>query len=165
MTPAKGKKLLPRVTRHFNSQQLLTILTLLVACFTQLDVVRDSPILNSEVDSPERKEAERQTQLFLGTVLQCILPVVAKSNLRLIGGLLGLFMERCELHIIAQSRVRMLLFDMFQIITCVILQPGLSLLTSFLSRIEVIKADIASGVVDTVEGPTEEDMLAWYVLN
>ena len=121
MTPAKGKKLLPRVTRHFNSQQLLTILTLLVACFTQLDVVRDAPILNSEVDSPERKEAERQTQLFLGTVLQCILPVVAKSNLRLIGGLLGLFMERCELHIIAQSRVCMLLFDMFQIITCVIL--------------------------------------------
>ena len=106
--PAKGKKLLPRVTRHFSAQQLLTILTLVVACFIQLDVVRDAPLLDSGVDSPERKEVERQTQIFVGSVLQSILSVVAKSNLRLIGGLLGLFMERCELHVVARSKVSLL---------------------------------------------------------
>jgi DNA topoisomerase 2-associated protein PAT1 len=105
MMPVKGKKLLTRVARHFNSQQLLTILTLLVACFNQLDVVREAPLLDSGVESPERAEVAQQTQTFLATIFQCISPVIAKSNMRLIGGLLGLFMERCEVHIVARSRV------------------------------------------------------------
>lgn len=105
LKPAKGKRLLPRIARHLSSQQMLTVLTLLVACFSQLDVVIGAPLLDSLEDSPERQEVDTQTQLFLSTVIQTILPVIAKTGLRLISGLLGLLMERCELHIVARSIV------------------------------------------------------------
>ena len=105
LQPAKGKRLLPRVVRHLSSQQMLTVLTLLVACFSQLDVVIGAPILDSLEDSPERQAVDNQTQLFLSTVMQTIFPVIAKTSLRLISGLVGLLMERCELHKVIQSRV------------------------------------------------------------
>jgi DNA topoisomerase 2-associated protein PAT1 len=105
LTPTKGKRLLPRLTRHFNSQQMLTMLTLLVACFNQLDVVRQAPILDSQEESREQMDGERQTQAFLGSVLQSILPVVAKAALRLISGLLGLLLDRSDIVAVAKTRV------------------------------------------------------------
>jgi DNA topoisomerase 2-associated protein PAT1 len=103
--PTKGKKLLPRLCRHLNNQQMLTMLTLLAACFSQLDVIAKAPLLDSLEDTPERDDAERQTQAFLGSVLQSILPVVAKANLRLISGLLGLLLDRSNIVTITQTRV------------------------------------------------------------
>ena len=44
---------------------------------------------------------------------------------------------------------------------CTACQPGLLLLTAFLSRVEVIRADMSSGAIDASERPTEEDMLSW----
>ena len=84
---------------------MLTLLTLLVACFSQLDVVIDSPLLDSQEDSAERKEAERQTHTFMTTVLQCVSHTINGANLRLISGLLGLFMERCDTVSVGESRV------------------------------------------------------------
>ncbi|KAJ7260002.1 topoisomerase II-associated protein PAT1 [Mycena haematopus] len=94
LSPSKGKKLLPRLTRHIGSSRMLTLLTLLVACFTQLDVVKDAPLLDGLEDSPERAETERQTQAFLGSVLQSILPIVATLELHVVTALLGLLIHR-----------------------------------------------------------------------
>src|SRR5271156_1323421 len=77
LTPTKGKKILPRLTRHLSSQRMLTLLTLLVACFSQLDVVHQAPCLDYIKDTQERSDVERQTQAFLGSVMQSILPVVS----------------------------------------------------------------------------------------
>lgn len=123
LTPAKGKRILPRLSRHIQPGRMLTLLTLLVACFSQLDVVKyahlldlpedshlhtqsRSPSSKSDVNPPDRDEVERQTQAFLGSVLQSILPVVAKAELRLISGLLGLLLDRSDAVMIAQTRVR-----------------------------------------------------------
>ena len=84
---------------------MLTMLTLLVACFGQLDVVVQAPMLDSLKDTPERGEVDHQTQMFLGSVLQSILPVVAKAGLRLISGLLGLLLDRSNISRIAQTKV------------------------------------------------------------
>lgn len=111
LSPTKGKKILPRLTRHLSTQQMLTMLTLLVACFNQLDVVNQAPLLDSLEDTRERKEAERQTQAFLGSVLQSILPVVAKASLRLVSGLLGLLLDRSDIIAVTQSRVCYELFS------------------------------------------------------
>jgi len=105
LTPAKGKKILPRLTRHLRSQQMLTMLTLLVACFSQLDVIIRAPSLDSLEATRERAEVERQTQAFLGSVLQSILPVVAKAGLRLVSGLLGLLLDRSDIVAVTQTRV------------------------------------------------------------
>lgn len=88
---------------------MLTLLTLLVACFNQLDVVIKAPLLDSLDDTRERQEVDHQTQTFLGSVLQSILPVVAKASLRLVSGLLGLLLDRSDIVAVTQTRVRDLL--------------------------------------------------------
>jgi DNA topoisomerase 2-associated protein PAT1 len=105
LTLTKGKKLLPRLSRHLNNQQMLTMLTLLVACFNQLDVVTNGPLLDTLGESRAQQDAERQTQAFLGSVLQSILPVVAKSSLRLVSGLLGLLLDRTDIVAVTKTRV------------------------------------------------------------
>ncbi|KAK7030736.1 PAT1 domain-containing protein [Favolaschia claudopus] len=129
LSPSKGKKLLPRLTRHIGSPRMLTLMTLLVACFTQLDVVKQAPLLDVVEDSPARDEAERQTQAFLGSVLQSILPIVANLELHVVTALLGLLIDRSH-DIAAVAKTK----------------PGLALLTLFLSRVEVIKQSWATGV-------------------
>lgn len=88
---------------------MLTLLTLLVACFPQLDVVKQAPTLDSIQDEQlhqlQRAEVERQTQAFLGSVMQSILPVVSVANLRLVTGLLGLLLDRSDIVAVARTRV------------------------------------------------------------
>ncbi|EEB88417.1 hypothetical protein MPER_13761, partial [Moniliophthora perniciosa FA553] len=104
LSVAKGKKLLPRLTRHLDNQRMLTLLTLLIACFSQLDVVVDAPLLDAPEETPDRSEVERQTQAFLSGVIQSILPVIAKGSLRLVSGLLGLLLDRNDVVAIAKTR-------------------------------------------------------------
>ncbi|KAF7309684.1 PAT1 domain-containing protein [Mycena indigotica] len=128
LQPSKGKKLLPRLTRHIDHPRMLTLMTLLVACFTQMDVVKEAPLLDSLDESSERAETDRQTQAFLTSVLQSILPVVTKLELHIVTALLGLLIDRSEnIGLLAQTK------------------PGLALLTLFLSRVEVIKQAWATG--------------------
>ncbi|EJD07401.1 uncharacterized protein FOMMEDRAFT_100603 [Fomitiporia mediterranea MF3/22] len=143
LMPAKGKKLLPRLARHLNTQQLLQVICLLVACFSQLDVVKNAAVLDVQEDSSERREVDRQTQLFLSTVLQSILPVVAKFKLGVVVGMMGLLMEHCDMGLVIHSR------------------PGQALLTAFLSRAEEIKSEMMAGSIDPSEIPTEEDLQSW----
>ncbi|KAF9525973.1 topoisomerase II-associated protein PAT1 [Crepidotus variabilis] len=145
LTPSKGKKILPRLTRHLTNQRLLTLLTLLVACFHQLDVVKQALILDDVHDTVERLEVERQTAAFLGSVMQSILPVVSTANLRLVTGLLGLLLDRSNIVAVAQTR------------------PGLALLTLFLSRVEVIKQTIAT-TPDVSDSPTLEESQQWRMI-
>lgn len=96
---------------------MLTLLTLLVACFSQLDVVKQAPILDSVKDSQERSDVERQTQAFLGSVMQSILPVVSVANLRLVSGLLGLLLDRSDIVAVARTRVRISVISLTNIVT------------------------------------------------
>lgn len=84
---------------------MLTLLTLLVACFGQLDVVRQAPVLDNYQDTTDRMDADRQTQAFLGSVMQSILPVVTVATLRLVTGLLGLLLTRSNIVEVARSKV------------------------------------------------------------
>jgi DNA topoisomerase 2-associated protein PAT1 len=140
LSAAKGKKILPRVTRHFDQQRMNTLLTLLIACFTQLDVISHAALLDTLDDTPERADVERQTQAFLSSVLQSILPIIVKGNLRLVCGLVGLLMHGQDIAAIAKSR------------------PGLALLTLFLTRVEVIR----QGEVDEI--PTQDDFAQWQLM-
>ncbi|KIK60307.1 hypothetical protein GYMLUDRAFT_200380 [Collybiopsis luxurians FD-317 M1] len=140
LSAAKGKKILPRVTRHFDQQRMNTLLTLLIACFSQLDVVAHATILDQFEDTPERADVERQTQAFLTSVLQSILPIIVKGNLRLVCGLVGLLMHGQDVVAIAKTR------------------PGVALLTLFLTRVEVIR----QGEVDEI--PTQDDFAQWQLM-
>jgi DNA topoisomerase 2-associated protein PAT1 len=129
MSVTKGKKLLPRVLRHISYQQTLVLLTLLIATFDTLDVVRDAPILDMNPNDPAfyatsaargamplnvalqkktRRQVEAETELFLKTAMPLVMGVIANSQLRIIAGMLGLLIERNDLIKIAKTKVCML---------------------------------------------------------
>jgi hypothetical protein len=84
---------------------MFTLLTLLVACFDQLDVVQQAHLLDTVEETRERADAERQSEAFLIGVLHSILPVVARADLRLVTGLLGLLLDRTNIVLVARSGV------------------------------------------------------------
>lgn len=106
ITPIKGKKLLPRVARLLDNQRMQIILTLIVACFSQLDVIVQAPLLDTLEETREVLDLEGQTQAFLSSVVQSILPVIAKAQMRLITGLFGLLLESNNVIAVARTRVR-----------------------------------------------------------
>ncbi|KAI0064818.1 hypothetical protein BV25DRAFT_1822555 [Artomyces pyxidatus] len=72
------------------------MLMLLVARFSQMDIVIHASIHDAPEENPEQTELERQTQTFLGSV----------AGLRLVSGLLGLLLERSDIIAITQTRMR-----------------------------------------------------------
>ena len=105
ITPVKGKKLLPRLTRHLDNSRLMTLLTLLVACFSQLDVVQNSHFLDQAEDSPEKRETEAQTTAFLASVMQSIMPATAVTRADTLRGCLIALMQYNNIGAIARTRV------------------------------------------------------------
>lgn len=72
------------------------MLTLLVACFSQLDVVSDATIV---YDTSEATDA------FLATVMHTMMLVVAKITLTPISGLLELLIKHNDIMTICHTRV------------------------------------------------------------
>ncbi|EJU03555.1 hypothetical protein DACRYDRAFT_114933 [Dacryopinax primogenitus] len=134
--PAKGKKLLPRILRHLSQKESLTVVTLLIACFSQIDVVRKAYILDKP-DSPEKLEMEKQTELFLSTILPALISALRRAGLRLVSGLLGHLITRCNVAEVARTR------------------PGLELLTMFLAQAEGLKH------ASEPDAPSAEELEQW----
>jgi DNA topoisomerase 2-associated protein PAT1 len=105
ITLAKGKKLLPRLLRNVAPARLNLFLTLIVACYGQLDVVRDAPLLDRLEDTPQKREVERETDAFVASVVPLLMGLVKNAPLRLVSGLVGLLFEAGDLTTIAQTKV------------------------------------------------------------
>lgn len=116
----KGKKAIPRIFNHIDDQQRLTILTMIMVHLDILDVVRlAQPQQNASQPSSIARE---QIDLFLQAVMPSLFSYVTEAPLNVVIGLLGLVVERVNLHAVAQTRV------------------GLSVLTMLLSRAAIVKA-------------------------
>lgn len=126
MSVTKCKKLLPRLLRHTSYQQTLVLLTLLIATFDTLDVVRDAPTLDMNPNDPAfyanstsrgsaplniasqkktRKQVELETEIFLNAAIPLVMGVIGSAQLRIVTGMLGLLVERNDLLKIAKSKV------------------------------------------------------------
>ncbi|KZT43122.1 hypothetical protein SISSUDRAFT_1040559 [Sistotremastrum suecicum HHB10207 ss-3] len=145
LAPAKGKRVIPRVLRHLDPRRQLGLLYAIVANFSQLDVVIDAHYLDTPQDSPERKEVERQTQLFITHVFQSYLPLLQDLTLQPIHEMTILLLERGNLVLLAKSR------------------PGLHLLTFILSQVENFKQEIAEGS-QRAGLPTSSELQSWQTL-
>lgn len=119
LSATKGKKLLPRALRHTDPQQTLTLLTLLVATFDTLDVVRDAhvldmnpsdPLFNATAASyapgrPSRLEVEASTETFLNATIPLVMGTIGRAPLRIVTGMMGLLIERNDLLKVAKTKV------------------------------------------------------------
>ncbi|KAF7732292.1 hypothetical protein EC973_005188 [Apophysomyces ossiformis] len=142
----KGKKLIPRIVRHLNSDQNLTMITVIVANFARLQVCRHVIYPGTMVADAE--EAKRQqfvtfedVELFMNTTVPPLLAFIAEVPLRVVNGLLQVFMEKNDIETIARSR------------------PGLAFLTMLLSRAEILKQ--GGGSLLGLGPPNAEELAQW----
>jgi DNA topoisomerase 2-associated protein PAT1 len=107
--PAKGKRLLSRLTKYLGQRNLL-LLTLLVALFPQVDVVAKAPLLDSVEPSDLRTEIETQTAAWLDAVPGVILAAVTQASLAHISSWFAMLLERTNIVKIASTQVIHALF-------------------------------------------------------
>ena len=115
----KGKKAIPRIFRHMDPEQRVTILTMIVVHLDTLDVVRRAQLAPGEAQpSPEVREA---VDLFSHAVMPSLLMYVSEAPFNVIIGLLGLVIAQTHVQTVAKTRI------------------GLGILTMMLSRAEIVK--------------------------
>ncbi|CAI2184272.1 2899_t:CDS:10, partial [Funneliformis geosporum] len=141
LSVAKGKKVIPRVLRHCLPDQILTLITMLVANFEALDVCKGAIWGPQGIISPVMLE---EIELFMNTVVPPLLQFVAEAPMRIVLGLFGLFIERNSIVWVARSKV------------------GLAFLTMFLSRTEILKQ--GGGTMQGLPLPEERELLHWQEL-
>jgi DNA topoisomerase 2-associated protein PAT1 len=132
---AKGKKCIPRIFRHIDQEQRVTVLTMIVVHLDQLDVISRAQIAPGESHPPPA--AREEIELFSQVVMPCLLGYVSEAPINIIIGLLGLVLDHTTALAVAKTKI------------------GLGILTMLLSRAELVKE---SGTVD------DEDWLQWTTL-
>lgn len=156
--------------RHLDDQQRLTMLTLIVIHLDIVDVIRDAypPADNSPIPAKVKEEVE----LFSQAVMPPLFSYVNEAPLNIIIGMIGLLVDRTQVQAIVRTKI------------------GVSILTMFISRAELLKqasgpssagdfqqfAELYSRLFDTLEpvlpylfptdGPVSasEDVHVWQFL-
>jgi DNA topoisomerase 2-associated protein PAT1 len=118
LSHAKGKKAIPRIFRHIDEQERITVVTMIVVHLDNLSVVSHAIATPDEPLTPAMRE---EVELFSHTVMPPLFAHISESPLNIIIGLLGLILDRTNLHIVARSKI------------------GMSLLTILVSRAELLK--------------------------
>ena len=116
---SKGKKVIPRIFRHIDQEQKVTILTMIIVHLDSLDVIRKAqlPAGESQPPVPVREEID----LFSHAVMPSLLGYLNEAPMNVIIGLLGLVIAQTNVEQVARTRV------------------GLGILTMLLSRAELVK--------------------------
>ncbi len=127
LSHAKGKKAIPRLFRHIDEQERITVVTMIVVHLDGLSVVSHAIATPEEPLSPAIRE---EIELFSQTVTPPLYAHISESPLNIIIGLLGLVLDRTNLHIVARSKI------------------GLTLLTILISRAELLKQSAPEMVTD-----------------
>ena len=115
----KGKKAMPRVFRHIDEEQRLTILTMIIVHLNVLDVIRlvQPQLYGTRPPATTREEVE----LFSQAVMPTLFGYVNEAPLNIVIGLLGLILDRVNIQAIARTKI------------------GLGILTMLISRAELVK--------------------------
>ena len=131
----KGKKAVPRIFRHLDPEKRLTILTMIVVHLNVLDVIR---LVQPEVvETGPSITAREEVELFSQTVMPSLFAYVNEAPLQIVIGLLGLIIDRANMHAIARTKV------------------GLNILTMLISRAELVKQ---------AENPGDQEWEQWLSL-
>lgn len=116
---AKGKKAIPRIFRHMDQEQRLTVLTMIIVHLDVLDVIRLAQLQPNEVQLPTALREE--VELFSQAVMPSLFAYVNEAPLDIVMGLLGLILDRVNVQGIARTKI------------------GLSILTMLISRAELVR--------------------------
>lgn len=116
----KGKKAIPRIFRHIDQEQRVTILTMIVVHLDSLDVVRLAQP-SGPGDAQLSVAVREAIDLFSLAVMPSLLGYVNEAPFNIIIGLLGLVIAQTQVIAVARTKT------------------GLGILTMLLSRAELVK--------------------------
>lgn len=116
---SKGKKAVPRIFRHIDQEQRLTILTMIIIHLNVLDVIRLAEPQQNETQL--QNSAREEVELFSQAVMPNLFAYVNEAPLHIVIGLLGLILDRVNTSVIVFTKV------------------GLDILTMLISRAELVK--------------------------
>jgi DNA topoisomerase 2-associated protein PAT1 len=122
---------MPRVFTVINSDQRLTILTMIIAHLQHLDVIAQAHFTPSNPSLPAFVQESIET--FVSSVIPPIVPLIEQSNLGILIGLMSILLNRNNVPYIAETKI------------------GLAFLTLLLSHSQII---FNSGNVDDEETKT-----------
>ncbi|KAL1633758.1 DNA topoisomerase 2-associated protein pat1 [Neofusicoccum ribis] len=125
----KGKKAIPRIFRHLDEQQRVTILTMIVVHLDTLDVVQNG--IPADPLTPLPRAAKDEIELFAHAVMPPLFAYVNEAPLNIVIGLLGLVLDRTNIPVLVRTKI------------------GLSILTIFVSRAELVKESTPSSAATT----------------
>lgn len=115
----KGKKSIPRVFRHIDQNQRLTILTMIVVHLNVLDVIRKAQPQPNLAQPPIAVREE--VELFCQAVAPSLFAYINEAPLDPVMGLMGLILDRINVKAIVRTKV------------------GLNILTMLISRAEIVR--------------------------
>ena len=156
----KGHKLFTRLIRLLSHSQCLTILILVLACFPQLDVVRNAPILSLSSATMMRpaelalnKRKEQATESYLRFVHPVLDNLVSRLDLKMVAGLVALTQQRWDVASVLATR------------------PGVALFTMLFNRAEMLKhfalvpPPTGASLPPQAQGlvPTPQDVEQWQI--
>ncbi|KAL9022493.1 MAG: hypothetical protein Q9185_000400 [Variospora sp. 1 TL-2023] len=131
----KGKKAIPRIFRHLDQEQRLTILTMIFVHLNVLDVMR---VVQPQAHGTQPSAGAREeVELFCQAVMPSLFGYINEAPLQISMGLLGVILDRSNMQAIARTKV------------------GLNILTTLISRAELIKQ---------AEEANDEDWEHWVQL-
>lgn len=110
LSVSKGKKLIPRIVRHLSGDQILTMLSVIIANFSQLHVCHNvvypgSMVANAEEAKKQKFVKFEEVELFINTAAPPLLGFISEAPLQVVNGLMRLFMEKNDITEIARSKV------------------------------------------------------------
>lgn len=116
---SKMKRAMPRIFRHLDQEQRLTVLTMIAVHLDILDVVKNGIYRPEETQLPSAHREE--IEVFANHVLPPLLGYMYEVNYEIVCGLLKLMLDRVDLQPVGMTKI------------------GLQFLTMFLSRAEILK--------------------------
>jgi DNA topoisomerase 2-associated protein PAT1 len=117
LSHAKGKKAIPRVFRHLDDKQRITLITVIAVQLDSLDVVHNA------LTTPIPATVKEDIELFLTALLPIIIGLINDSPSHVVVGLLGLILDRTDIRTVTRTKV------------------GLSIITVLVSRAEYLHGD------------------------
>jgi len=132
--------MLSRALRILPNDIATHVVTLLLACFYQLDVVQNARLLDDLTDPEPATAYNAELHVFNATVLTVLQQIINSAGLALVSGFL---------HVLVIHRVDFVAMS----------RPGLELLTMFLARAYELR-----GHQDPEHIPTEEELTQWHVV-
>lgn len=132
---SKGKKAIPRIFRHIDQEQRLTIITMIIIHLNVLDVIRLSEPHPSE--TKPLNVAREEVELFSQAVMPSLFAYVNDAPMSIVIGLLGLILDHVNTSAVVLTKV------------------GLDILTMLISRAELVKQG---------ESPKDEEWNTWLQL-